>query len=150
MVLKKRRWISSGTVIIATPDHSHGVIGMACIRAGKHVYIQKPLAHSVNEARKVCASTKLSRRWAIRGTPARATRFETGMESWGRLDYSRRKCRWSSLRYSWLQPRLRFRLLLESAQVVDEIDEFIRCHQSVETWIHEGLLELILRRDGGF
>jgi predicted dehydrogenase len=38
-------------VIVATPDHSHAVIGMAAIRAGKHVYIQKPLAHSVQEAR---------------------------------------------------------------------------------------------------
>ena len=38
-------------VIIATPDHSHAVIAMACMRAGKHVYVQKPLAHSVHEAR---------------------------------------------------------------------------------------------------
>ncbi len=38
-------------VIVATPDHSHAVIGMAAIQRGKHVYIQKPLAHSVYEAR---------------------------------------------------------------------------------------------------
>jgi len=38
-------------VIIATPDHTHAVIGMECIRRGKHVYLQKPLAHSIHEVR---------------------------------------------------------------------------------------------------
>jgi predicted dehydrogenase len=38
-------------VIIATPDHTHAAIAMACMRAGKHVYVQKPLAYSVFEAR---------------------------------------------------------------------------------------------------
>lgn len=38
-------------VLIATPDHSHAIIGMAAMRAGKHVFIQKPLAHSVYETR---------------------------------------------------------------------------------------------------
>jgi predicted dehydrogenase len=38
-------------VIVATPDHTHATIAIAAIRAGKHVYVQKPLAHSVFEAR---------------------------------------------------------------------------------------------------
>ncbi len=38
-------------VIVATPDHSHAVIALAAIRAGKHVYVQKPLTHAVYEAR---------------------------------------------------------------------------------------------------
>jgi len=38
-------------VIIATPDHTHAVIALAMIRAGKHVYVQKPMTHSVYEAR---------------------------------------------------------------------------------------------------
>ncbi|MBP1635382.1 MAG: iolG 6 [Acidobacteria bacterium] len=38
-------------VIIATPDHTHAVIAMAAMRAGKHVYVQKPLTYSVFEAR---------------------------------------------------------------------------------------------------
>ena len=40
-------------VIVATPDHSHAVIAMAAIVRGKHVYVQKPLAHSVCEARQL-------------------------------------------------------------------------------------------------
>jgi predicted dehydrogenase len=38
-------------VVIATPDHSHAVICMDAIKAGKHVFCQKPLTHTVYEAR---------------------------------------------------------------------------------------------------
>ncbi len=38
-------------VVISTPDHMHAPIGVAALRAGKHVYCEKPLAHSVHEVR---------------------------------------------------------------------------------------------------
>jgi predicted dehydrogenase len=38
-------------VLIATPDHLHAVIAAAAMRAGKHVYVQKPLTYSVWESR---------------------------------------------------------------------------------------------------
>jgi predicted dehydrogenase len=38
-------------VIVATPDHTHAVAAMAAIQRGKHVYCQKPMAHSVGEVR---------------------------------------------------------------------------------------------------
>jgi len=40
-------------VICATPDHTHAVITAAAMKAGKHVYTQKPLTHSVWEARRL-------------------------------------------------------------------------------------------------
>jgi predicted dehydrogenase len=37
-------------VVIGTPDHTHAVAAMTAMRAGKHVYVEKPLTHSINEA----------------------------------------------------------------------------------------------------
>ncbi len=38
-------------VTVSTPDHSHALASLLAIRMGKHVYCQKPLTHSVFEAR---------------------------------------------------------------------------------------------------
>jgi predicted dehydrogenase len=40
-------------VVISTPDHWHAVIAIASMRAGKHVYSQKPMAHTVWEVRQM-------------------------------------------------------------------------------------------------
>lgn len=41
-------------VIVSTPDHMHGAISLAAIDLGKHVYVQKPLAHNLAELRAMC------------------------------------------------------------------------------------------------
>jgi len=45
-------------VIVATPDHNHAVITMKAIKMGKHVYCQKPLTHTVYEAREITKAAK--------------------------------------------------------------------------------------------
>ncbi len=42
---------SIDVVAVSTPDHTHAVAAMAAIQRGKHVYCEKPLAHSVHEVR---------------------------------------------------------------------------------------------------
>jgi len=36
---------------VSTPDHMHAVQAMAAMQLGKHVYVQKPIAHDIYEAR---------------------------------------------------------------------------------------------------
>ena len=38
-------------VTVSIPDHSHAAAGLAALRLGKHVYVQKPLARTVGEVR---------------------------------------------------------------------------------------------------
>ena len=67
-------------VLIATPDHTHAVITLAALRAGKHVYCQKPLTHSVAEAR---ALTRAAREAGV----------QTQMGNQGHSSDAIRRCR---------------------------------------------------------
>jgi predicted dehydrogenase len=40
-------------VVVSTPDHTHAVACMEAIRRGKHLYCEKPLAHSIYEIREL-------------------------------------------------------------------------------------------------
>ena len=45
-------------VYVATPDHWHALISIAAMRKGKHVLCQKPMAHSIGEARRMAATAR--------------------------------------------------------------------------------------------
>ena len=45
-------------VVVATPDHMHAAIAMAALDLNKHVYVQKPLCWSVDEARRLARKAR--------------------------------------------------------------------------------------------
>ncbi|HOR97158.1 MAG TPA: Gfo/Idh/MocA family oxidoreductase [Kiritimatiellia bacterium] len=59
VMLEKEKGLDA--VAIATPDHTHAPISLLAMKLGKHVYCQKPMAHTIEEARlmaNVAAETK--------------------------------------------------------------------------------------------
>jgi predicted dehydrogenase len=63
---------SIDAVVIATPDHWHVPIGLAAVRAGKDVYIEKPLGHSLNQNRAMFEACKQHNRIFQYGTQQRS------------------------------------------------------------------------------
>ncbi len=56
VLLDKEKNIDAVTV--STPDHNHAIIAYSAMQLGKHVYVQKPLTHTVYEARKLAKAAK--------------------------------------------------------------------------------------------
>ncbi|MBA7518075.1 Inositol 2-dehydrogenase/D-chiro-inositol 3-dehydrogenase [subsurface metagenome] len=60
VMLEKQKDIDA--VVIATPDHTHTLPAAAAMELGKHVYLQKPLTHSIWESRYL---TQLARQTGV-------------------------------------------------------------------------------------
>ncbi|MFC1492929.1 Gfo/Idh/MocA family protein [candidate division KSB1 bacterium] len=56
VMLEKEKSIDA--IVVSTPDHTHAVIAMTAIKMGKHVFCQKPLTHTVKEARMLAEAAK--------------------------------------------------------------------------------------------
>ncbi len=60
-------------VVIGTPDHTHAVATVAALRSGRHVYCEKPLTHTISEARIVAETTKKYKRVTQMGNQIHAS-----------------------------------------------------------------------------
>lgn len=69
-------------VTVSTPDHHHYPAAMLAIKRGKHVYVEKPLTHSVGEARALRAAVKKHGVISQMGNQGRATDGIRLMKEW--------------------------------------------------------------------
>lgn len=60
-------------VVVGTPDHIHAFASMAALKMGKHVYCEKPLTHSVWEARQVAQAAREKKVATQMGNQGQAT-----------------------------------------------------------------------------
>jgi len=64
-------------VVVSTPDHTHAVAAALALRLGKHVYCEKPLTHSIHEARtlaRLAAEAKVATQMGNAGHSSESTR----------------------------------------------------------------------------
>ncbi len=59
--------------IVATPDHWHPLICIACCDAGAHVYVEKPVGHTILEGRAMVNAARRNDRIVQVGTHRRVT-----------------------------------------------------------------------------
>ncbi len=63
---------SLDAVVIATPDHWHSRMAIDAVEAGKDVYLEKPLAHKIDEGFALIAAVRRTRRILQVGTQRRS------------------------------------------------------------------------------
>ena len=86
-------------VVVCTPDHWHATVSIFAMRKGKHVYCQKPMTHSIDEARKmaeVARDSKVATQVAIANEASDATRILTEWIAAGVIGGVREIHNWSS------------------------------------------------------
>ncbi len=67
---------SIDTVVIATPDHWHATMAIDAVRAGKDVYIEKPMTYSIDEGNNIIAEVKKSGRILQVGSQGMSSRTQ--------------------------------------------------------------------------
>src|SRR4030042_4571496 len=59
-------------LVIAAPNHWHSLMTILACQAGKHVYVEKPVSHSIREGRKMVEAARKYNRIVQAGTQSRS------------------------------------------------------------------------------
>jgi predicted dehydrogenase len=89
-------------IYVATPDHWHAPISLAAMRKGKHVLCQKPMTHSIGEARRmaeVAQQTKLATSVTVNNPSSAVTKVLSEWIGDGAIGTVREVHNWSSRPY---------------------------------------------------
>lgn len=69
---------SVDAVTVATPDHWHAPAAILALKAGKHVYVEKPCAHNIREGRLLVEAARKHNRVVQHGTQSRSNELIAG------------------------------------------------------------------------
>lgn len=86
-------------VYVATPDHWHAPISIAAMRKHKHVLCQKPMTHSIADARRVAATAremKVANSITVNNPSSESTRLIMEWLADGAIGHVREVHNWSS------------------------------------------------------
>src|SRR5712692_6317797 len=113
---------SFDAVIVATPDHWHARMVIDAVEAGKDVYVEKPMAHKIDEGFQVIDAVRRTKRVVQVGMQRRSfDLFQEGKELMGQVRDVRLVNAWwmnhqKSLKQAPLQGRLDWDQWLGSAR----------------------------------
>ena len=97
---------SFDAVIVSTPDHMHAPISLPAMELGKHVYCQKPLTHTVHEARQMQAAARKAKVVTQLGNQIQSHKFyrtAVKLVQDGTIGKVREVHSWQSGKLSWMK-----------------------------------------------
>ena len=102
VMLEKEKQLDA--VVVSVPDHNHAFISLTAMRLGKHVYCEKPLAHSIYEARlmrETAAKYKVATQMGTQGHAFEGTRCAVEVVQSGALGEVRELHVWTDRPAGW-------------------------------------------------
>src|SRR6266511_3945463 len=69
-------------VVVATPDHTHAAAAIMAMKAGKHVYCEKPLARTIDEVRAIVDAARKSKVATQMGNQGHANEGTRQIREW--------------------------------------------------------------------
>lgn len=97
---------SLDAVIVSTPDHHHAPAAVMAMKMGKHVYCEKPLAHSIYEARvmqKIASEKKVATQMGNQGHAGPVLREAVEVIRSGAIGKIKEFHAWTNRPSSWQQ-----------------------------------------------